>query len=91
MELRGEGVLASFATVHQHGGGGEVPFTVGEIVLDDGPTVRALLAKSEGSEEGRDPAIGGRVRAMLWPIGTTDRGEERVELRFAPVDAEEVE
>jgi len=91
MELRGEGVLDSFATVHQHGGGGEVPFTVGEIVLDDGPMVRALLVRGESGQEGRDPVIGGRVRALLWSLGTTDQGDERVELRFAPIAAEEVE
>src|SRR6266852_6131224 len=42
--LKGEGVLSSFATVHLHQGKGiEAPFTVGVIVLDDGPAIRAVL------------------------------------------------
>src|SRR5260370_22398562 len=44
--LKGEGVLSSFATVHLHQGKGiEAPFTVGVILLDEGPAVRANLAQ----------------------------------------------
>src|SRR5213080_3655568 len=42
--LRGAGTLTSFATVHLHQGRDiSAPFTVGVIVLSDGPAVRAIL------------------------------------------------
>lgn len=81
-ELAAVGVLRSFATVHRHAGTGiEAPFVVGEIALDAGPMVRAVIA-------GEQPyRIGDRVRAFLWtapaPSASGDR-EERVELRFEP-------
>jgi uncharacterized OB-fold protein len=77
--IAGRGVLRSFATVHQQGGRGVgTPFTVGVIVLDDGPAVRALLTCP--TDEGL--SIGDRVRSVLVPQGTDANGNEIVELRF---------
>ena len=61
MAIEGAGVLRSVVVVHRHGGGSiEVPFTVGEIALDAGPTVRAVLM-------GPGPfAIGDRVSSTLF-------------------------
>src|SRR5262245_60688916 len=47
--LPGKGSLHSFATVHLHEGKGiEAPFTVGVILLDDGPAIRAILSSRTG-------------------------------------------
>lgn len=77
--LGGTGVLHSFATVHLHMAKGiEAPFTVGVVVLDDGPTLRALLtARTDAGL-----AIGDRVRSVLVPAGSDESGNEVVELRF---------
>jgi uncharacterized OB-fold protein len=81
--LAAVGVLRSFATVHRHGGAGiEAPFVVGEIALDAGPMVRAVIA---GEHELR---IGDRMRALLWTTPASSASgdrEEKVELRFEPV------
>jgi uncharacterized OB-fold protein len=63
MALAGAGVLRSVAVVHRHGGSSiQAPFSVGEIALDDGPMVRAVLV-------GDGPfAIGDRVRSRLWSV-----------------------
>lgn len=60
--LRGEGVLSSFATVNLHQDKGiETPFTVGVIVLDDGPAIRAVLThKTDAGLK-----IGDRMRAVI--------------------------
>lgn len=77
--LAGRGALHSFATVHLHQGKGiEAPFTVGLIVLDDGPAVRAILTSR--TDEGLK--IGDRVEAVLVPNGNDAAGNEIVELRF---------
>ena len=82
VSLLGAGVLHSFATVHLHQSKGiEAPFTVGVIVLDDGPTTRALLTAR--TDEGLK--IGDRVESVLAPAGVDDDGKEVVELRFAKV------
>lgn len=80
-ELAGAGTLTAFATVHLHQGKGiEAPFTVGVVVLDDGPAVRATLTCP--TDEGL--SVGDRVRSVLVPQGTDEAGNEVVELRFAP-------
>jgi uncharacterized OB-fold protein len=63
MAIEGAGVLRSVVVVHRHGGGSiEVPFTVGEIALDAGPMVRAVLM-------GPGPfAIGDRVSSALFGV-----------------------
>ncbi|MEE9279101.1 MAG: OB-fold domain-containing protein [Myxococcota bacterium] len=82
LDLAGAGTLQSFATAYRYQGQDiEAPFTVGSIVLDDGPAVRAILTCR--TDEGL--AIGDRVRSVLVPRGQDDEGNERVELRFEPV------
>ena len=76
--LRGAGALASFATVHLHQGKDmEAPFTVGVIVLDDGPAVRAIL--SQRTDEGLK--IGDRMRAVI--VDTNSEVARGRELRFS--------
>jgi uncharacterized protein len=76
--LRGEGTLASFATVHLHQGKDiEAPFTVGLIVLDDGPAVRAILAQR--TDDGLK--IGDRMHAVI--VNTNAEGARASELRFS--------
>ena len=80
-ELAGAGELAAFATVHLHPGKGiEAPFTVGVIVLDDGPALRATLTCP--TDDGL--SIGERVHSVLVSQGSDDEGNEIVELRFEP-------
>ena len=85
--LAGTGKLHSFATVHLHqdrsGKGLQAPFTVGVIVLDDGPAVRSIL--SAPTDEGL--RIGDRMHSVLAPGGTNDEGKQVVELRFAKTEA----
>jgi uncharacterized OB-fold protein len=85
--LAGAGKLHSFATVHLHqdrsGKGLQAPFTVGLIVLDDGPAVRAIL--TERTDAGLH--IGDRMHSVLAPAGVNDDGKQLVELRFAKTEA----
>jgi uncharacterized protein len=85
--LKGAGKLHSFATVHLHqdrsGKGLQAPFTVGLIVLDDGPALRAIL--TERTDEGLH--IGDRMHSVLVPGGLNDEGKQLVELRFAKTEA----
>ncbi len=75
--LSGLGSLASFATVHLHQGKEiEAPFTVGLIVLDDGPAVRAILMQR--TDDGLK--IGDRMRAVI--VETNSEGGRARELRF---------
>ena len=85
--LAGAGKLHSFATVHLHqdrsGKGLQAPFTVGVIVLDDGPAIRAILTarRDEGLR------IGDRMRSALAPMGLDEQGKQTVELRFEKSEA----
>jgi uncharacterized OB-fold protein len=85
--LAGLGTLHSFATVHLHqdrsGKGLQAPFTVGLIVLDDGPALRAIL----GAPTDAGLRIGDRMHSVLAPAGTNDEGKQIVELRFAKPEA----
>ena len=85
--LAGSGKLHSFATVHHHqdrsGKGLQAPFTVGLIVLDEGPAIRSLLL--ERTDEGL--RIGDRMHSVLAPAGTDDAGKQIVELRFTKTEA----
>ena len=77
--LRGEGVLRSFATVHLYQGKGiEAPFTVGVVLLDDGPAVRGIL--TEKTDAGLK--IGDRMRTVLVRAASSESGAEETELRF---------
>jgi len=78
--LAGHGKLSSFATVHLHQGKGiEAPFTVGVIVLDDGPAIRAVL--TEKTDAGLK--IGDRMRAVLVAATDDESNAPVNELRFA--------
>ncbi len=71
------GELYSFATVHLHRAKDiEVPFTIGEISLDDGPLIRAVMTTNDGF------AIGDRVVAEWVVVGADDAGTDIVEPRF---------
>ncbi len=77
--LKGEGALSSFATINLHQDQGiETPFTVGVIVLDDGPAIRAVLTHK--TDEGLK--IGDRMRAVVVTVGN-EGGAPANELRFA--------
>jgi uncharacterized OB-fold protein len=80
VQLAGRGRLHSYATVHLHQGKDiEAPFTVGLIVLDEGPAIRSLI--TERTDAGL--AIGDRMASLLVGAGTDPDGTEMVELRFA--------
>jgi uncharacterized protein len=80
--LKGEGVLSSFATINLHQDRGiETPFTVGVIVLDDGPAIRAVLTHK--TDEGLK--IGDRMRAVVVTVGS-EGGAPVTELRFAKLE-----
>jgi len=77
--LAGRGALHSFATVHLYQGKGiEAPFTVGVILLDDGPSIRSILA----GRTGEGLKAGDRMNATFASQGSDDQGREVVELRF---------
>src|SRR5215472_16462688 len=77
--LPGRGKLNSFATVHLHQGKGiEAPFTVGVILLDDGPAIRSILTNRTG--EGLKAGDG--MSATMVSQGNDEQGREVVELRF---------
>jgi uncharacterized protein len=79
--LKGDGALSSFATINLHQDQGiETPFTVGVIVLDDGPAIRAVLTHK--TDEGLK--IGDRMRAVVVNVGS--KGAPANELRFAKLE-----
>ena len=77
--LPGRGKLHSFATVHLHQGKGiEAPFTVGVILLDDGPAIRSILT----DRTGQGLKAGDRMSATVVSQGSDQQGREVMELRF---------
>jgi uncharacterized OB-fold protein len=84
LALKGEGMLRSFATVHLHPGKGiEAPFTVGVILLDDGPAVRAILVQRTDA----GLKIGDRMRAAIVHATSVGDGVDANELRFARLES----
>ena len=82
--LPGRGQLHSFATVHLHQGKGiEAPFTVGVILLDDGPAIRSILT----NRTGQGLKAGDRMSATMVSQGSDEQGREVMELRFAKAAA----
>jgi hypothetical protein len=70
------GTIHSLAEVHlQHGKSSE-PFVVAEIRLDDGPLIRALMARDE-----HHARIGDTVSAV-WAVTQIQDGDEVVEPAF---------
>ncbi|MGO9450908.1 MAG: Zn-ribbon domain-containing OB-fold protein [Candidatus Binataceae bacterium] len=79
MALAGRGTLHSFAIVHRHRDERvPVPFTVGVIILDDGPALTSVLTAAAAEE----PKIGERMSAVLAPLRKDVTGRQMVELRF---------
>ena len=76
-DLAATGLLHSIATVHRHHGQPPAPFTVAEVLLEDGPLVRAMVAP--GSEGLR---IGESVTGIWQVIRTDDAGNDVVEPAF---------
>jgi uncharacterized OB-fold protein len=65
--------------VHLHQGKGiEAPFTVGVIVLDDGPAIRSILT----NRTGQGLKAGDRMSATIVSQGNDEQGREVMELRF---------
>ena len=61
----------------------EAPFTIGLIVLDDGPAISSTLTNR--TDEGL--AVGNRMKSVLVATATDPEGNEMVELRFARAEA----
>jgi uncharacterized OB-fold protein len=75
--LSGAGALLAAARVHLHAGKGrQAPFTVGAVVLDDGPIVRTLIEDGDGTLHPGD-----RVATTLAPAVDAE-GAPRLDLRF---------
>ncbi len=80
--LKGRGVLVASALVQMHADKTRpAPFTIVEVALDDGPTIRTLLA--DGTAE---PAPGATMRAVLASVGPSETGDDLVDLRFVVVE-----
>lgn len=76
--LASEGVLYSFATVHQAPRNWTVPYHLGYVDLTDGIRV---LAHIEGT-----PRIDARVRLGVGRVGTSVEGAALMSYVFTPVD-----
>lgn len=75
--LAAAGVLNSVATVHLHNGKDiDAPFTVGEVQLDDGPLIRALMNDAVDVSQ-----IGQRV-VGAWAVAGQEEDGDVVEPRF---------
>lgn len=82
VELGASGRIHSLATVHRHHNEDmATPFTVATIVLDDGPSLKAVLI---GDLDGA--AVGSAVVGVTETTGTDDSGTELLDLRFSLVD-----
>jgi uncharacterized OB-fold protein len=73
--LRTTGVLYSVATVHRYSGSDiAAPFTMAEVLLDEGPLIRATLV-----DEVDASLIGARVQGDWIEVA----GDQTFELRFS--------
>ena len=78
--LSGQGTLLATAVVHIHGDKERpAPFIIGKIALDDGPVVRTLVTDSPS-----DISPGQQMVTVMVPVGTTEGGQQLVDLRFTP-------
>ena len=83
VELSARGRIHSLATVHRHHDDAmETPFTVATIVLDDGPSVKAVLIGDL-----TEAAVGTDVVGVTEATGHDDDGIELLDLRFTPAGA----
>jgi len=70
--------LLATAVVHIHGDKERpAPFIIGKIALDDGPVVRTLVTDSPS-----DISPGQQMVTVMVPVGTTEGGQQLVDLRF---------
>ncbi len=77
LALSGRGTLLSSTVVHFHADKARTaPFTIGKVMLAEGPVVRTLLLDPD-----REVAPGTPMAARLVPVGETG-----LDLRFAPED-----
>jgi len=75
MTLNGRGTLLSSTVVHLHADKARTaPFTIGKVMLDEGPVVRTLLVDPD-----RPIAPGTRMVSLMVSVG-----DSAVDLRFAP-------
>jgi uncharacterized OB-fold protein len=82
MPVAARGTIHSFAEVHLHGGQPPAPFIIGEIRLDDGPLVRAVLGG------GADRIHIGDAVSAAWAVARKqDDGDEVVEPVFVTTSA----
>ena len=81
VDLCSSGTLTSFATVHMHQAKTiTAPFVIGDVALDDGPTVRATMVESTDTAM----RIGARVTGCLFPApSASDASSSKLELRFS--------
>lgn len=89
-ELDCAGVVNASTTVHPRLAGSAAPFAVAEIVLDAGPTIRAML--NTPTDDG--VRVGERVRGVLVPVSGdpgNPPGDQLLELRFSVVSASDTE
>ena len=87
-ELDCAGVVNASATVHPRLAGSAAPYAVAEIVLDAGPTIRAML--NTPTDDG--VRVGDRARGVLVPAGGdpgNPPGDQLLELRFSVVSTSE--
>ncbi len=78
-DLKGHGVLKSFAIIHGHHFQSEnLPTVLGEVILDEGPVVQAMLYCRDESEL----AIGCSVHSVLLENETDKKGNTVVDCLF---------
>jgi uncharacterized OB-fold protein len=80
VDLETAGRLHSFGIVRRHHGDIDVPFAVGEVRLDAGPLIRAMMAPGQG-----ELAIGQRMHAVWQVTRAGDQGDEVAEPAFVAV------
>ncbi len=84
-EFPAKGKLIAHAAAHQHTRpDGEKPLFIGEITLNNGPTITAGLdVKGDQEIENCESVVG-----KLMEIGINENGEKIVDLFFEPVGGE---
>ncbi|MFC1821775.1 Zn-ribbon domain-containing OB-fold protein [Thermodesulfobacteriota bacterium] len=81
VELKGKGMLKSFATVHQHPSPSvKTPFVIGTVQLDEGPVIEAMVA----CKEDRELSVGKNVHAVLIEGERDKEGNIMVDYCFTP-------
>ena len=85
-ELKGKGVLKSFATVYQHPAPAvKTPFVIGSVQLEEGPVIEAFVACRDDGEL----SVGQHVQAVLVEGEKDKEGNIMVDYCFTPLSEEE--